>query len=516
MESNDKYFTEGTSKPGKPVYIGAFLKKGKKPELHAKNAGRRLADDEYLDFYITSQNDMGKGYVFYPERDDSNDQKYHYSQKDNENFIRGVITVRRTVVLVTDIKAYGKHQMTGTIKEILWLKDNGYTFTVDPNDSKKTLAIPPKALAASVTITDYDDDQNQEDGFTKMEEIRNELRPSLNQAKLNQTITLEGSITEFQIAAIEEGKEKAELQQSPTALDQQEQGNPKLLAKVETTAPKKNIQGKNNNPTQMPSGIAKQNSENTKKEQLTQNQGEKQPTKPPVQQQQQVQQQNLQQPQKQKGSRLKNFFGKLERFLPQIRFKKLLVGLLLLSPIRVVNDRRTHIIPTLNAQEPEVLFKNPHSFSEEIVNLGDSFSKIQKTGSFATLSSPLSQPLIFTNKRELSAEQKERNDRVSPEQKEKLITLLMKDQKKLTPVEEETLKELLISKHIDEKSSLVDDKILIKLLMKDYKKGQLNELKEETLKILLISKQTREELSSQERTALEAMEKHRTREKPGY
>lgn len=44
MQGNNKYFDEGVSKPTEAAYIGAFLKRGQKPVLHSKNAGRELKD----------------------------------------------------------------------------------------------------------------------------------------------------------------------------------------------------------------------------------------------------------------------------------------------------------------------------------------------------------------------------------------------------------------------------------------------------------------------------------------
>ena len=67
---------------------------------------------------------------------------------------RGIIDTRRPLILVTDINRYG-NRVTGTIDEILWLTDNGYTFRPNPHDISQTLAIPPRQTVQQPQITNY-------------------------------------------------------------------------------------------------------------------------------------------------------------------------------------------------------------------------------------------------------------------------------------------------------------------------------------------------------------------------
>lgn len=87
------------------------------------------------------------GQVFCPERLGRTDidpvqEVPAWSYEKNQAFIAGVIDANRPVRLIADISFYQK-KITGTVDEIVWLADNGYTFIPDPNNPLDTLILPP-------------------------------------------------------------------------------------------------------------------------------------------------------------------------------------------------------------------------------------------------------------------------------------------------------------------------------------------------------------------------------------
>lgn len=85
------------------------------------------------------------GKVLCPERVGRSDGEVEWKYYKNKAFWAGGIDQRRTFVLVSDIKFYMKNGRVdpnkGTCKELLWLFDNGYSFS-PASDNVKTIARP--------------------------------------------------------------------------------------------------------------------------------------------------------------------------------------------------------------------------------------------------------------------------------------------------------------------------------------------------------------------------------------
>lgn len=132
------------------------------------------------------------GDFFCPERTGD------WSYEKNQAFMAGAIDANRAFILVTDIiEGYQgiKAPRSGTVKELLWLKDNGYTFEPHPNNIAWTIAKPPEKPLTSRIIDNYgyyDKVQSyalaneiinklheiKEEVLQKRKEIQNKLNPS--------------------------------------------------------------------------------------------------------------------------------------------------------------------------------------------------------------------------------------------------------------------------------------------------------------------------------------------------
>ncbi|MCS5711534.1 hypothetical protein [Candidatus Berkiella aquae] len=75
-----------------------------------------------------------------------------WSYKKNQAFMLGAIEAGKTFILVTPKSHYDSSFITGTIDELLWLKDNGYTFYVRNDD---TVACHPPIKRSSPIIRNY-------------------------------------------------------------------------------------------------------------------------------------------------------------------------------------------------------------------------------------------------------------------------------------------------------------------------------------------------------------------------
>jgi len=103
---------------------------------------------------IKQNNGQSKFYgrVLYPESPHRSDEN-GWSYDKNKAFWAGIIDTQQSLILVTDIKFYNR--LTGTVDELLWLEDNGYTFTPHPRNPNMTLATPPPAPRENAYIMDY-------------------------------------------------------------------------------------------------------------------------------------------------------------------------------------------------------------------------------------------------------------------------------------------------------------------------------------------------------------------------
>lgn len=120
------------------VYLGSFKKS-------------HLPSEQKLESLISDPFPVGK--IFYPEHRVKN---YRYDYKDNMAFMAGVIDAGRTVVLVTDIKLdhYSNNKSPGA-NELLWLKENDYSFEPAPDNPIYTLIKPPANFNLTRKITNY-------------------------------------------------------------------------------------------------------------------------------------------------------------------------------------------------------------------------------------------------------------------------------------------------------------------------------------------------------------------------
>jgi hypothetical protein len=77
-----------------------------------------------------------------------------WSYEKNMAFWAGVIDKNRPLILLTDIAFFG-NDIGGTHSEILWLKNNGYTFKPNFDNPNLTDAVPPIYPNTQKTICDY-------------------------------------------------------------------------------------------------------------------------------------------------------------------------------------------------------------------------------------------------------------------------------------------------------------------------------------------------------------------------
>ncbi|MCS5711528.1 hypothetical protein [Candidatus Berkiella aquae] len=99
-------------------------------------------------------NNIGK--VLNPEAryDSSTGKNEIWTYQKNQAFMLGAIEARKTFILVTPKNHYKNNPgVTGTIDELLWLKDNGYTFT--EQDDGTTRCVPPTSPRSEFSIRNY-------------------------------------------------------------------------------------------------------------------------------------------------------------------------------------------------------------------------------------------------------------------------------------------------------------------------------------------------------------------------
>ncbi|MCS5711530.1 hypothetical protein [Candidatus Berkiella aquae] len=101
-----------------------------------KNAGskKHLTEEQTIAFYVRKPASVGR--VLDPERRGDT-----WSYEKNKAFMLGAIEAGKTFILVTPKGIYDKSYITQTVDELLWLKDNGYTFT--ERDDGSMICKPP-------------------------------------------------------------------------------------------------------------------------------------------------------------------------------------------------------------------------------------------------------------------------------------------------------------------------------------------------------------------------------------
>lgn len=109
----------------------------------------------YSDIDLNLESSKYLGCVLYPERKSREDNIWTYEK--NMAFWAGIIDRKRSLKLFTPIQNYPNKQneVSGTISEILWLTDNGYTLKPCTSNRRITLFYPPSVQPIEKTIVDY-------------------------------------------------------------------------------------------------------------------------------------------------------------------------------------------------------------------------------------------------------------------------------------------------------------------------------------------------------------------------
>ena len=142
---NESDYLEGASNPSKAVLLGNLNTTLKK---------------YYQDIDQYGEKSKYVGRILYPERPGRklpNGEMPKWTYEKNMAFIAGIIDTNRPVILMTDIEFYNnnKPKMTGTITEILWLVDNGYTLKANTSDSSQMALVPPAQPQKDRKLIDY-------------------------------------------------------------------------------------------------------------------------------------------------------------------------------------------------------------------------------------------------------------------------------------------------------------------------------------------------------------------------
>lgn len=125
-------YQEGLTKTDDMIaYIGTL----KKDEGRKKH----LTEEQTIAFYVRKEGSVGR--VLDPERRGDT-----WSYEKNKAFMLGAIEAGKTFILVTPKSIYDKPFVTQTVDELLWLKDNGYTFT-ERNDGSMICNPPAQTQA---------------------------------------------------------------------------------------------------------------------------------------------------------------------------------------------------------------------------------------------------------------------------------------------------------------------------------------------------------------------------------
>lgn len=146
-----------------PVYFGVRNRKnpGRDSIKKCRILNRELKENEVLTTYYkdlekSEKNSRYYGRVFYPERRDDGDGKEIWTYKKNRAFWAGAIDAKKEFVLVTPIEHYQDGFISGTVSEILWLHDNGYSFGPVKNNPFKTGIIPPERAKTNSFVKNYE------------------------------------------------------------------------------------------------------------------------------------------------------------------------------------------------------------------------------------------------------------------------------------------------------------------------------------------------------------------------
>jgi len=125
----------------------------KPSELEKSTLSVKMCQED-IDHYGKKSKYFGR--VFYPEiKNPVTGQRGKYTPQKNRAYWAGAINAGRTFVLRTSIWRYSR--LSGTVIEILWLKDNGYTFSFDPNNPTMMICTPPQNKNHDAIIRSYRD-----------------------------------------------------------------------------------------------------------------------------------------------------------------------------------------------------------------------------------------------------------------------------------------------------------------------------------------------------------------------
>jgi tetratricopeptide (TPR) repeat protein len=119
------------------------------------------------------------GRVFCPEARKNTPEPYpgQWTYEKNQAFWAGLIDSNRPLILLTDITFY--KFIRGTVDELMWLQDNGYTFLPDTRNPTNTWAIPPETPNPNPAIGDYENgngpDGNSQQMLDRLAGIRRNI-----------------------------------------------------------------------------------------------------------------------------------------------------------------------------------------------------------------------------------------------------------------------------------------------------------------------------------------------------
>lgn len=122
------------------IYLGSIHKSNRKTKQH-------LREEQTLEYY-KARFEQYKGCVLYPEY-----RRETWNYQINQAFMLGGIEAGKTFILITPKSEYARDYITGTIDELLWLKDNGYEFTDGMNDT--LICTPPRTPISEPIIKNY-------------------------------------------------------------------------------------------------------------------------------------------------------------------------------------------------------------------------------------------------------------------------------------------------------------------------------------------------------------------------
>ncbi|MCS5711521.1 hypothetical protein [Candidatus Berkiella aquae] len=120
------------------AYLGSTSNK-RKTKTH-------LRDEQVIQYYRERPEFYGK--VLNPEGRNDN-----WTYEKNQAFMLGAIEAKKTFILITPRSEYDHSYVTTTIDELLWLKDNGYTFSKGKEDT--LICTPSSAEATNPIIRNY-------------------------------------------------------------------------------------------------------------------------------------------------------------------------------------------------------------------------------------------------------------------------------------------------------------------------------------------------------------------------